>query len=404
MRLEFYVALRHLLARKSHSAINSIARIALGGVAISTMALVVVLSVFNGIASLVGAMYSALDTDLQIVPKQGKGFMYSDSLAQLLTSCPNIENVGQFIEEDALFTYLKRQHIGRLLGVDDNYVAMTRLQHFVQEGQFELHLGSVPQAQISTGIAYYLRIALTQYDPIEVYLPNRTASNWLNPTTAFVQKKLPVASVLSVNAEFDDRTVVVPIEVMRALLNYQQPYVSALSVQLTDPNRLDDALSYLSEHLPPNLQLNTRLQQNENLYRTLKSERLIVFLILLLILLIATFNIIGSLSMLMIDKRLDIDIFTYLGLPRHRLRRVFHLEGMIISTAGALLGVAVGLLLCWVQIRFGLITFGNYGSFVVNAYPVEVRASDILLVLGFNLALAALAAWLPAHFLTRHSR
>lgn len=403
MRFEFYVALRHLLTRKSHSAISSIARIALGGVAISTMALIVVLSVFNGIASLVGSMYSALDTDLQIRPRQGKYFVYSDSLATLLAACPNVKNVGQFMEEDALFGYAARQHIGRLLGVDDSYASITQLASHVQDGEFALRLGSMPQAQISTGIAYYLRIALTQYDPIEIYLPNRTASNWLNPATAFVQKKLSIGSVLSINAEFDDRTVVVPIEVMRTLLNYQVPYVSALSLQLTDPSASSAAKLYLTEHLPPTLQVMTRLEQNANLYRTFKSERLVVLLILLLILLIASFNIVGSLSMLLIDKRLDIAIFTYLGLPRQRLRRIFHLEGMLISAAGAVLGLVGGLVLCWVQMRFGLVTFGNYGSFVVNVYPVELRLTDVLLVLGINLVLAALAAWLPAHFLTRSS-
>lgn len=399
MRFSSFIAKRHIFARKSHSAVNIIAIIAMCGVAISTAALVVVLSVFNGIESIVGSMYSSLDTDLAITATKGKGFRYSDSIRQIIEQNPNIAIVGCSLREDALFGYQKQQQIGVLIGVDRNYLKATNLPHFTADGQFDLYLGSMPIANIGAGIAYYLRLSLAHYDPITIYLPNRTASNWLNPATAFKQKTMTLGAIISVNADFDEASVVVPIETVQEMLSLPPDYVSSLSLQLKEGCSPRAAQQNLQDALKQDYTVVNRQQQNKDLYRTMKSERFIIIVILSLILFIATFNVVGSLSMLIIDKRQDIATLASLGAQSAQIRSIFVWEGAIISLGGALVGVALGLLLCWAQTTFGLIALGGGAGFVVDAYPVEVRWPDVLFVVLLAGTLGLIASWFPARLI-----
>jgi len=399
MGFSSFIAIRHVFAHKSHSAVNIISIIAMGGVMISTASLIVVLSVFNGIESIIRPMYSSLDTDLAITPTKGKWFYYSDSLRNTIEQNPYIETVGCVLQEDALFGYRDQQQIGLLTGVDNNYLSITKLPNFTKDGQFKLHLGTMPIANVGAGIAYYLRISIDMPTPITLYLPNRTASDWLNPTTAFRQKNVSLGAILSVNADFDEASVVIPIETAHEMLNLPHGFVSKLVLQLKKNASSHKAQHYLQDAIGHNFTVLNRQQQNEALYRTMKSERFIIIVILSLILFIATFNIVGSLSMLIIDKRDDIDTLASLGAQTSQIRNIFLLEGSIISFGGASLGILLGLVLCWAQSSFGLIALGKGSGFVVATYPVEIHQLDILFVLLLAGCLGILASWIPARLI-----
>lgn len=394
-----FIAYRHIFARKSHSAINIISSIAMGGVAISTAALVVVLSVFNGIESLVGGMYSSLDTDLAIIAAEGKGFRYGDSLRSIVEGHPRVVTVGRSLREDALFGYQEQQQIGMLVGVDHGYLRATQLPSHTADGKFDLYLGTMPIANVGAGMAYYLRLSLAHLAPITIYLPDRMASNWLNPATAFKQKTMTLGAVLSVNADFDEVSVVVPIEVAQEMLALPSDYVSALSLQLAEGSSPRAVQRELQEELGSRFRVQSRQQQNEALYRTMKSERFIIIIILGLILFIATFNVVGSLSMLMIDKKADIATLSHMGARAGQIRSIFVLEGLIISLGGAFIGIALGLALCWAHATFGLISLGEGAGFVVDMYPVEVRWPDLVFVFALAGSLGLLASWIPVRLL-----
>ncbi len=380
MRWIFFIAQRYLFAKKSRAAIHVISLIAMVGIGVSTMALIVVLSVFNGIASLVGGMYSALDTDLRLVARQGKVFSYTVTDRAWLAAQPEIAHIGQTLEENALFGYQDKQHLGRLLGVDAHYATMVNLASHTYEGEFLLMRGSQPILAPTVGMAYMLGAYLAQYEPISVYIPNRTAKNWLDPSTAFRKKVVAWESIVSVNGEFDANTVLAPIALVRHLLQYDSTTVSALALNLREGARIEDVQERVSLHFADRCEVLGREQQNASLYRTMRSERLIVVIILSLILLIAAFNVMSSLAMLVIDKRADLYTLACLGATPAALRRIFWTEGVLISVVGGGVGLVAGVILTLLQQHFGFISLGGATSFVVDAYPVELRLCDLLFV------------------------
>ncbi|PIE84503.1 MAG: hypothetical protein CSA07_01975 [Bacteroidia bacterium] len=390
------------MAKKRRSAVNVTAWIAMLGVAISTMALIVVLSVFNGIEGLVGGLYSTLETDLRVVPATGKTLQLTAEDSVFLRSLDTSVRLGRLLEENAMFGYHDRQHIGRAMGMDQAYADMVRLGERSVDGDFMLHRGSQPIATLSAGVAYYLGASLVLYDPITVYLPNRLASNWMNPQTAFKRKVMAFTSVLSLNAEFDAQTVVLPIGVLQELLAYNSATVSALALK-APADYLPRLREALASHFGARVRILSRLQQNESLYRTMRSERLIVILILSLILLIATFNIVGSLSMLILDKRADMGTLLALGVTPRGIREVFIWEGTLISALGGAAGLALGLAICLLQQEFGLVRLQGGGEFLVEAYPVVVEPLDVLSIYALVLALGMGASLITTRVLGRRA-
>jgi len=375
-----FVAQRYLFAKKSRAAIHVISLIAMVGIGVSTMALVVVLSVFNGIASLVGGMYSALDTDLRLVPREGKVFSYGASDHSWLMAQPEIAHIGRTLEENALFGYQDKQHLGRLLGVDAAYAAMVNLASHTYEGEFLLMRGSQPILAPTVGMTYMLGAYLAQYEPISVYIPNRTAKNWLDPSTAFRKKVVAWESIVSVNGEFDANTVLAPLALVQNLLQYDSTMVSSLELSLREGVQVDAVQERVAQHFGDRCEVQGRELQNASLYRTMRSERLIIVIILSLILLIAAFNVMSSLAMLVIDKRTDLYTLACLGATSSALRRIFWTEGVLIALLGGGVGLILGVVLTLLQQHFGFISLGETTSFVVNAYPVELRWGDLLFV------------------------
>ncbi len=363
------------------------------GIGVSAMALVVVLSVFNGITSLVGGMYSSLDTDLRLVPRQGKVFSCSAQDLAWLRAQPEITHVGRTLEENALFGYQEKQHLGRLLGVDAEYEQMVALASHCQEGQFLLQRGSQPLLVPALGMTYMLGAYLAQYEGITVYMPNRTAKNWLDPTTAFRKKVMGWEGIISVNAEFDEQTVLAPLHFVQSLLAYDSTQVSSVAINLRENVALTGIKTRIAERFEARCELQGRDAQNASLYRTMKSERLIIIIILTLILFIAMFNVVGSLSMLIIEKRSDTYTMMCMGANQLQLRNIFITEGLLLSGVGGTLGIFLGLTVSLLQQYLGFVSLGEATSFSVDTYPVEVRPLDLLLVFLLVLFLGFLASW-----------
>lgn len=393
MRFVFFIALRYLFSKKSRTAINVISTIAMIGIGICAMALVVILSVFNGITSLVGSMYSSLDTDLRLVPLQGKVFSCSAEDLAWLHALPEVQSVGRTLEENALFGYREKQHLGRLLGVDSEYEQMVSLASHCREGQFLLQRGSQPLLVPALGMTYVLGAYLAQYEGITVYMPNRTAKNWLDPTTAFRKKVMGWEGVISINGDFDEQTVLAPLHFVQKLLSYDSTQVSSVAVNLKKDANLHRARTAIENHFSTRCEIQGRDAQNASLYRTMKSERLIIIIILSLILLIAMFNVVGSLSMLVIEKRTDSYVFASMGATPMQIRNIFVCEGILLAGAGGTLGILLGLVVSLLQQHFGLVSLGNATTFAVDSYPVEVHLQDLLFVFLLVLLLGYIASW-----------
>ncbi|MGP1362341.1 MAG: FtsX-like permease family protein [Bacteroides sp.] len=396
MHFVLFIATRYLFTKKARTAVNIISLIAMVGICVSTMALVVVLSVFNGITSLVGGMYSSLDTDLRIIPQRGKVFQCDSADLAWLRAQPEIEHIGRTLEENALFGYQDKQHLGRLLGVDTEYAEMVALEKYVIEGEFRLERGSQPLLLPAAGMTYILRACLAQFDGITVYIPNRTAKNWLNPTTAFRKKTMGWDGILSINGDFDEQTVVAPIVFVQNMLDYDTMVVSSLALGLKKGVSAHILQNRVAAHFGERCKVLSHKEQNASLYRTMHSERLVIVVILSLILLIAMFNIVGSLSMLAIDKQRDMFIFSSLGATLRQVRRIFICEGVLLSLVGGGAGLLLGLVLSLLQEYTGVIALGSSGTFVVDAYPVAVHFGDLLftfllvVVLGYIASVLAL--------------
>lgn len=393
MRFVFFIALRYLFSKKSRTAINVISVIAMVGIGVSAMALVVVLSVFNGITSLVGSMYSSLDTDFRLVPLHGKVFACSTEDLAWLRAQPEVAQIGRTLEENALFGYQEKQHLGRLLGVDAEYEQMVSLASHCHEGQFLLQRGSQPLLVPALGMTYVLGAYLAQYEGITVYMPNRTAKNWLDPTTAFRKKVMGWEGIISINGDFDEQTVLAPLHFVQSLLVYDSTQVSTVAINVREGANLSKTKAKIAEHFVERCEVEGRDAQNASLYRTMKSERLIIIIILSLILIIAMFNVVGSLSMLVIEKRSDTYTMACMGANAAQLRNIFVCEGVLLSVVGGALGILLGLLISLLQQHFGLVSLGGATTFTVDAYPVDVRALDLLFVFLLVLVLGYLASW-----------
>jgi lipoprotein-releasing system permease protein len=400
MNFPFYIARRYLFAKKSHNVINIISAISMIGMATGVMALVIVLSVFNGFDSLIRSMFSVFDSDLKIELVEGKTFTDTIPAVNELRGHPSIAVFSEVLEENALFRYRGRQHIGVVKGVSRNYNHQTGIDSMIIDGDFQLWRGSQPLAIIGQGVSYYLNANLAHFDPLEVFMPRRGRQTTLTTANAFTSKAIMPSGVFAIEQEFDTQYIITPIEFVRGLLNYQYE-VTAIELKLQPRANHAAVQSQIQDILGPEFRVLNRFQQNESLYRTMKSEKLAIGLILSLILVIASFNIIGSLSMLIIDKRKDVEILRGLGADNELIEKVFMTEGMLISLAGTLIGASLGLFICWLQIHFGIIKLQGMGSFIIDAYPVDILFFDILLILGLVLTIGYLAARFPVRIITQ---
>jgi len=395
----FKIARRYLFSKKSHNAINIISGISATGVAIGTTALIVVMSVFNGFESLVAGMFSSLDPDLKITATVGKTFDISGKEFDQIRQLKSVAIFTQVIEDNALLRFRDKQMPATVKGVSDNFNRLTHINDIMYDGKFELYDGAFQRSVPGVGVASTLGFNAHFIDPLYIYAPKRTSTiNLLRPETSFNQEQTFVTGIFAVHqADYDDHYVIISIDLARQLFEYDDNTVSAIEIKLAPGVETEKAENQIQDILGSNYQVKNRYEQQESFYKIMKMEKWIAFLILCFILLIASFNIIGSLSMLIIDKKNDIQTLTNMGATKGLIKRIFLFEGWLISVVGAVLGLAIGLGLSYAQETYGFVKLGT--GYIVDAYPVVAKLDDSMLIFATVLVMGFLAAWYPVRYI-----
>lgn len=400
MNLSAFVARRYLFSKKSHNIINIISAISLVGVMVCTMALIIVLSVFNGFDSLIKSMFSNFDPDIKITPAQGKVFDPQTDTLKQISQLSYVDCVCETLEENVLLEYDKHMQPATLKGVSEQYSRLTGIDTTIISGEFVLDNGHRQMAVLGAGLAYYLSVNVNFISSIRIYVPKRNGRISMNPERAFSNSYIFPSGIFAIQQEIDNRYMLVPIDFARNLLDYSTQ-VSALELKLKPGTDRDRARDEISAIVGGDYVVRTQYQQHEMLYKVMKSEKFAIFLILTFILIIGSFNMIGSLSMLIIDKKNDIATLNSLGFDRKGIQRIFIYEGWIISIGGAILGLLLGLLVCWLQQTYGFLKLDSMGTFVVSNYPVKIIWTDLLLALATVVVIGLVASWYPNRLFTK---
>ena len=407
MRLPFYIARRYLFSKKSHNAINVISGVSVCGVALATLALVCTLSVFNGFQDLVKTMFTAFDPELKITSVSGKVFDAEDERIKAIQAMPEVEIFSKSLADNALVQYKGRQAMVVIKGVEDNFNQLTAIDSILYgRGELVLHDEVVDYAIPGIELISVLGTGIRFLDPLEVYAPKRGVKvNVANPASSFQMDYLYSSGLtFAVNQQkYDASYVLTSLDFARNLFQYDTE-VSSVELKLHPDANVDRVKDKISKVLDKNFLVQDRYEQQMDTYRIMEVEKLISYLFLSFILLIACFNVIGSLSMLIIDKRDDVTTLRNLGADNKLISCIFLLEGCLISFIGALVGVVLGLVLCLVQQEFGIISLGSgdtAGAFVVDAYPVSVHFSDVVLVLATVLVIGFLSVLYPVRYLSQ---
>lgn len=402
MNFPFYIARRYLFSKKSHNAINVISAISVCGVALATLALVCTLSVFNGFQDLVSTFFTAFDPQLKIVPASGKVFDGKDKRIQLLKNIPEVALMCESVEDNALVQYQGKQAMAVVKGMEDNFDELTPIDTILfGRGELLLHDEVVDYAIPGVQLLASLGTGVRFLDPLEIYAPKRGAKvNMANPAASFNSGNLFSSGlVFAVNQEkYDGSYIITSLQFARKLFQYTDE-VSAVNLKLIAGTDVDAVKRKIENVLGNDFRVLDRYEQQADTFRIMEIEKLISYLFLTFILMIACFNVIGSLSMLIIDKRDDAATLRNLGADERQIFRIFLFEGRMITFIGAVSGIVLGGLLCWLQQRFGLISLGSSGSFIVDAYPVSVHWEDIVLIFVTVVAVGFLSVWYPVRYL-----
>lgn len=398
MKTELKIAWRYLFAKKQFNAIHIITAISSAAVGVVTAAMICVLSVMNGFGVMVEQLFSQFDPDLRITAKAGKSFSISKEKKHALLELPCVDLLSESISETALVYFEDKQMPVQLMGVDTSFSALTGIENIITDGHYEVYDGAFDRAVLGQGLAWKLGIGARFVHGIQVYAPKREGKvNMLRPDANFNQERCFIAGTFAVNQQkYDDNLMLVDIGLTRRLLDYDSTEVTALQVGMNEAYSIKQTKREIATVLGDGYVLQDRYEQQEDFFRILRVEKLLTALLLIFILLIATFNGIGSLSMLIIDKQQDIRTLSHLGASDGMIRKVFVLEGWMVNTLGAIGGLIVGLGVCLLQEHFGLLKLGNGSEYVLNAYPVAVQGWDIALVSAVVLVLGAVSSWIPA--------
>lgn len=396
MRLAPFIAKRYLFAKKSHNVINIISAISAIGMAIGTAALIIIMSVYNGFDSLVRSMMSNVEPDLLITPATGKVFVPEGEVYDWIYEQPSVRNMCSILQEQVFISYDGQQGLAKAKGVDWIYEEESPIREHLTEGEFRLHRGDVPLTAVGAGLAYEMGISPRFLSPIEIYFPSRTRRISLaNPFAAIESIKVWPSCTFAVSNDIDAELMILPIEKMRELLEYEDE-VSAVEIRLEEGYGQDEITRLqqeISSRLGPDFKVKDRFQQNESLYKMMKYEKAAIYMILIFIIIIIAFNIFGSLSMLIIEKKADIETLRSLGAQDKLIRRIFVLEGWMISLTGLSAGLIAGIGITLLQQHCGIIKMP--GQFLVQAYPVILSWSDIILTVAGVAAIGYLIALLP---------
>ena len=398
MKTELKIAWRYLFAKKQYNAIHIISGISAAAVGVVTAAMVCVLSVMNGFGVMVEQLFSQFDPDIRIEAVSGKSFHDQGERFDALRQLSEVAMVSQSIEETALLQFEDKQMPVRLYGVDSVFPTLTHIENIITEGHYEVYDGAFDRAVLGQGLAWQMGIGARFISPLQLYAPKRNAKvNMLRPDQSFNDEVCFIAGTFAVQqVKYDNEVMLVDIDLTRRLLDYGNHEVSALLVKVAPHTSVKQAKKAIQSLLGEGFAVLDRYEQQADFFRILRVEKLLTTLLLVFILLIASFNIIGSLSMLIIDKQTDIQTLSHLGANKKMIQRIFLFEGWLISALGAMVGLAIGLIVCLVQEHLGILKLGNGTEYVVSAYPVAVQTTDVLIVAAVVLTLGFLAAWIPA--------
>ena len=402
MRLPLFIANRYLLAKKSHNLINIITWISILGISVGSFALIVVLSAFNGLEKVISEMNNSLTPDLQIAAVKGKTIDLTAFPLGQLKDIQGVDYVIPTITEDALFRANDKQHIGQVKGVGVEYQEIERLNEITHgDNGLLLSDGEYDFAVPGMGVAWYLGInAYNPYAMVRVYVPKRGNASLMSLENSFNSDVLTVRSVFATEQEQDEKLVLVPFNWLSELLEYEN---KASNVELfTAPNAdINKVKKEVKAVIGEDFTVKNQQEQQETLYRIMRSEKWAVYVILTFILILATFNVVGSLSMLMIDKRKDTEILKSMGADNRLIQRIFMNEGLLISVAGGIIGLLLGIILVLLQQQFGFVKFGTGGNYVVDAYPVLLKFKDVLLIFATILVVGCTSAFLTVRHAMR---
>ena len=395
MNLPFKIARRYFFSGKISGVVHIISGISMLGVVVGSGALIVVLSVFNGFENLVVFMYNTFDPDLKVLPREGKFFAADDSTIKELRLLDNVMSMSPIIEENVLARYDKNQTFARIKGIEPEFLSTLGIDTTVFIGEPTIANGNFPYALLGMGISGKLGVNVyNDFRFLQLYIPKADKRVIINPRRAFNKQTIRPSGVFSIQREFDDKYILAPLDFVKVLTQKNDEY-SSIEVSLVPGSNVSNIQEKVQEIMGDDFKVLNRFEQHSFLYRILRSEKMAVYMILTFVLLIAAFNLVASLSMLAIEKKKDITILSSMGLDARRIKAIFLQQGIMLSVAGAIIGIGLGSLLCYVQQEFGLVELGGQ-SFVTNIYPVKLHWPDVLIVFATVLVVGFIASWLPA--------
>lgn len=405
MNFPFYIARRYLFSKKSTHVINIISGISVVGVAVATMALVVTLSVFNGFHDLVASLLTSFDPQIEIVPTKGKTAPADDPILTKIRNLPQVDVATESVEDQAMAIYKGRQAMIKVKGVEDNISELSHINDILYgDGEFSLHAANLQFGVVGIRLADNLGMTADWDGQLKIYAPKREGQlDLMNPTEGFVEDSvISPGVVFSVKqARYDRDYVLTSIAFARNLFG-QQGMLSQLEIRLKPGSDLDAVKAEMQKIAGSKYRVLDRMEQQADTFKIMKIEKFIAYIFLTFILAVACFNIIGSLSMLIIDKKNDVVTLRNMGASDKQIVRIFLFEGRMISAIGAILGILVGLLLCWLQQVYGLVSLGrSSGSFIVDAYPVSVHPEDIIIIFITVLAVGFASVWYPVRYFAK---
>lgn len=405
MNFPFYIARRYLFSKKSTHVINIISGISVVGVAVATMALVVTLSVFNGFHDLVASLLTSFDPQIEIVPTKGKTAPADDPILTKIRNLPQVDVATESVEDQAMAIYKGRQAMIKVKGVEDNFSELSHINDILYgDGEFSLHAANLQFGVVGIRLADNLGMTADWDGLLKIYAPKREGQlDLMNPTEGFVEDSvISPGVVFSVKqARYDRDYVLTSIAFARNLFG-QQGMLSQLEIRLKPGSDLDAVKAEMQKIAGSKYRVLDRMEQQADTFKIMKIEKFIAYIFLTFILAVACFNIIGSLSMLIIDKKNDVVTLRNMGASDKQIVRIFLFEGRMISAIGAILGILVGLLLCWLQQVYGLVSLGrSSGSFIVDAYPVSVHPEDIIIIFITVLAVGFASVWYPVRYFAK---
>lgn len=401
MNFPFYIARRYLFSKKSHNAINIISMVSVAGVVVATIALVCALSVYNGFNDLVSTLFSSFDPQLKLTPRTGKVFDPSLPEIERIKALPEVASVSEVLQDNALVRYRDRQVVATVKGVDDRFGELVSIDSILIDGRFALREDVVDYATLGVGLASALGVNAGFVSPLEIYAPKRDEKvNLSNPASSFQVEYAYTGGVFCINQQvYDENYMLVPLALARALFRYENE-VSALEIKLKAGANVPAVKKEIQQLAGVAFRVDDRHEQQQASFKMMQVEKWMTFLILSFILAIALFNVVGSLSMLMIEKQEDVRTLRNMGAGDALIGRIFLFEGWMISGFGALIGIGIGLALCLLQQELGLIKLGQTaGAFIIDAYPVRVETGDLFTVFMTVLTIGFLAAWYPVRYL-----